>query len=135
MWGATDESGARYNSSAGNLPSYIRSVDFRHGSMEFPPHIDSGLFVFGPNCSGSVARPFIEICRLLQKFDRKVRLPANMFGEIELRRPAASGQLFQASNRAIFQARRSIPPSPVTVASLRLAARGELPARFHFYAK
>src|SRR6267143_2651975 len=107
MLGATDESGPRYNSSAGNLPPLIRNVDFRHGSMEFPPHIDSGLFVFGPNCSGSVARPFIEICSLLQKFDRKFRLPANMFGEIELRRPAATGQLFQASNRAIFQATRS----------------------------
>src|SRR6267378_1298010 len=132
MLGATDESGPRYNSSAGNLPSLIRNVDFRHGSMEFPPHIDSGLFVFGPNCSGSVARPFIEICSLIQKFDRKFRVPANLFGEIELRRPAAPGQLFRASNRAIFQARRSIPPSPVTFASLRLAARGELPARFHF---
>src|SRR6267378_3781073 len=132
MRGATNESGPRYNSSAGNLPSFIGSVDSRHHSMESPPRIDSGLFVLGPNCSGSVARPFIEICRLLQKFDRKFRLPANLFEEIKLRRPAAPGQLFQASTRAIFQARRSIPPSPVTVASLRLAARGELPVRFHF---
>src|SRR6267143_6417486 len=101
MLGATDESGPRYNSSAGNLPSLIRNVDFRHGSMEFPPHIDSGLFVFGPNCSGSVARPFIEICSLLQKFDRKFRLPANPFGEIKLHRPAAPGQLFHRSGKTI----------------------------------
>src|SRR6266576_2350022 len=132
MRGAADESGACNGSSAGNLPPFIGSVDFRHGSMEFPPHIDSGLFVFGPNCSGSVARPFIEICSLLQKFDRKVRLPANLFGEIELRRPAAPGQLFQASTRAIFQARRSIPPSPVTVASLRLARAGNSSRAFTF---
>src|SRR6266404_600455 len=89
MRGATDESGPRYNSSAGNLPSLIRNVDFRHCSMEFPHCIDSGLFVLEPNCCGNVARPFIEICSLLQKFDRKFRLPANLFGEIKLRRPAA----------------------------------------------
>src|SRR5882672_9274778 len=98
----------------------------------FLPILIHGLFVFGPNCSGSVARPFVEICSLLQKFDRKFRLPANMFGEIELRRPAASGQLFRASNRVIFQARRSIPPSPITFASLRLAAAGNSPRAFTF---
>src|ERR1700704_1708659 len=128
MRGATDESGPRSNSSASNPPSFIGSVDSRHPSMESPPRIDSGLFVLGPNCCGSVARPFIESCSLLQKFDRKFRLPANPFGEIKLHRPAAPGQLFQESTRVIFQARRSIvSPSPVTVASLLLAARRELP--------
>jgi len=62
--------------------------------MGFPLRIDSELFVLGPNCCGSVAGSFIEICSLLQKFDREFRFPANLFGEIKLRQPAASGQLF-----------------------------------------